>query len=44
MIGQGRENAKSYLAEDPDMLRELERLIRREAGLPYLEAPAAGDS
>jgi recombination protein RecA len=44
LIGQGRENAKSYLAEDPNMLRELERLIRREAGLPYLEAPAAGDS
>ncbi len=44
LIGQGRENAKTYLAENPDLLDELERQIRMEAGLPYLEEPAAGDT
>jgi recombination protein RecA len=43
LIGQGRENAKTYLAENPEMLDELERLIRVEAGLPYLKEPVAGD-
>ena len=43
LIGQGRENAKVYLAENPEMLDELERLIRVEAGLPYLEEPVASD-
>ena len=28
LIGQGRENAKVFLAENPEMLDELERLIR----------------
>ncbi len=37
LIGQGRENAKTYLAENPDLLAELEYLIRREAGLPLEE-------
>jgi recombination protein RecA len=43
LIGQGRENAKVYLAENPEMLDELERKIRVEAGLPYLKEPVAGD-
>jgi recombination protein RecA len=43
LLGQGRENAKEYLSENPELLDELERLIRAEAGLPYLEEPAAGD-
>ena len=34
LLGQGRENAKVYLAENPGTLDELEYLIRREAGLP----------
>jgi recombination protein RecA len=37
LIGQGRENAKVYLAENPEMLDELEYLIRREVGLPVNE-------
>jgi recombination protein RecA len=45
LLGQGRENAKIYLSENPDLLDELEYLIRREAGLPVedmeLEAEAA---
>lgn len=37
LLGQGRENAKTYLAENPPMLVELENLIRQSAGLPPLE-------
>jgi len=32
-IGQGRENAKTYLTENPDMAEEIERKIRADAGL-----------
>jgi recombination protein RecA len=37
LLGQGRENAKEYLAEHPELLVELENLIRQEAGLPELQ-------
>jgi recombination protein RecA len=37
LLGQGRENAKAYLFENPEMLDELDYLIRREVGLPYEE-------
>ncbi|MFN2134366.1 MAG: recombinase RecA, partial [Candidatus Promineifilaceae bacterium] len=37
LIGQGRENAKIFLFENPELLDELEYLIRREVGLPGLE-------
>lgn len=37
LLGQGRENAKTYLAENPPLLVELENLIRQSAGLPPLE-------
>jgi len=37
LLGQGRENAKVFLAENQAMLDELEFLIRREAGLPTEE-------
>jgi recombination protein RecA len=33
-IGQGRENAKNFLLENPDLSLEIETEIRREAGLP----------
>ncbi|MGH2760531.1 MAG: recombinase RecA [Actinomycetota bacterium] len=36
-IGQGRENAKAFLTEHPDVLEEIERLIRASL------APADGD-
>ena len=42
MLGQGRENAKVFLAENPELLDELEFLIRREAGLPLDEFDPAG--
>ncbi|MEM7333436.1 MAG: recombinase RecA [Chloroflexota bacterium] len=36
LLGQGRENAKVYLLENPEMLNDLEHLIRQEVGLPPL--------
>ncbi|MEM7116600.1 MAG: recombinase RecA [Chloroflexota bacterium] len=41
MLGQGRENAKLFLAENPTMMDELEYLIRKEAGLPTGEFDVA---
>ena len=32
-IGQGRENAKAYLTENPDVAVRIEALIRQNAGL-----------
>ncbi|MBT6136267.1 MAG: recombinase RecA, partial [Rhodospirillaceae bacterium] len=32
-IGQGRENAKNFLGENPDVANEIERAIRQNAGL-----------
>ncbi len=37
LLGQGRENAKSFLEENPEMLLEIENLVRQEAGLPVLD-------
>ncbi len=37
LLGQGRENAKGFLKENPEMLFEIENLVRQEAGLPLLE-------
>jgi recombination protein RecA len=44
LLGQGRENAKSYLAENPEMLLEIENLVRTTAGLPTLDAVATEDT
>jgi recombination protein RecA len=43
LLGQGRENAKQFLSENPDLLDELEHMIRREVGLPYAELVAEGE-
>ena len=40
LLGQGRENAKVYLAENSPTLDELENFIRQEAGLPFMEDSA----
>jgi recombination protein RecA len=41
-IGQGRENAKQYLLENPEVAAEIEALVRQEAGLTRPAAvPAA---
>ena len=44
LLGQGRENAKSYLGENPEMLLEIENLVRTTAGLPTLDAVAIEDT
>ena len=33
-LGQGRENAKKFLEDNPELRDEIEVEIRREAGLP----------
>jgi recombination protein RecA len=40
LIGQGRENGKQYLRENPDLMREIEMLIRQS----YEILPLAGHS
>ena len=37
-IGQGRENAKTFLKEHPEMLMEIDRKVRLGYGLPVQEA------
>ena len=37
-LGQGRENAKQFLRDNPDLADELEAALRVELGLPPLEA------
>ena len=44
LLGQGRENAKTYLAENPALLDELEYLIRREVNLPTDEFEASAQT
>ena len=42
-IGQGRESAKSYLAEHPEVMEELEKKIREHYDLDRDPASAAGE-
>jgi recombination protein RecA len=45
-IGQGRENAKRFLSENPDMAAAIEAAIRQNAGLvaeAIMEGPQEGD-
>ena len=39
-IGQGRENAKRFLAENPDAAEAVARAIRQHAGLDPADDPA----
>ncbi|OHB33308.1 MAG: recombinase RecA [Desulfuromonadaceae bacterium GWC2_58_13] len=41
-IGQGRENAKQFLRDHPDMAREIEQKILSHYGLPTTEASTEG--
>jgi recombination protein RecA len=41
-LGQGRENAKTFLAENPEMAAEIDALIREVYGLPVVLAPKGG--
>jgi recombination protein RecA len=40
-IGQGRENAKQFLKDNPELAAEIERKLRQSLGLAAAEAPAA---
>ncbi|MCO6450649.1 MAG: recombinase RecA [Caldilineales bacterium] len=42
-LAQGRENAKLFLAENPDVLDRMEMLVRQEAGLGKGVKVSAGD-
>ncbi len=44
LLGQGRENAKLFLGENPAILTELEDLVRGKAGLPALVRAAAAET
>ena len=40
-LGQGRENAKVALRENPETLRKIERDVKVKLGLPVREEPEA---
>ncbi|MCZ6725741.1 MAG: DNA recombination/repair protein RecA, partial [Acidobacteria bacterium] len=41
-LGQGRENAKQFMRDNPDLADEIEASLRNELGLPAVEADALG--
>ena len=42
-IGQGRENAKQYLKDNPDVLKEVEDRIRQKLNAGVIEAPLGSE-
>jgi len=40
-IGQGRENAKQFLKDNPELAAEIERKLRVSLGIPVADSPAA---
>ncbi|RPF22090.1 recombinase RecA [Myceligenerans xiligouense] len=44
-LGQGKENARSFLRDNPDLAAELEKRIKEKLGIgPRVDAPAEGDA
>ncbi|WAW15653.1 recombinase RecA [Peptostreptococcus equinus] len=43
-MGQGRENSKNFLEENPDIAHEIESKVREYYGLPFSEAPIKADN
>ena len=41
-LGQGRENVKQFLKDNPDLADEIETKIREKLGMPGIAASAAG--
>jgi recombination protein RecA len=39
-IGQGKDNAREFLRDNPDLAREIENKVREAMGIPLLAAPA----
>ena len=40
-LGQGRENAKQYMKDNPEVMVEIENKIREKHNLPLIKVPAA---
>jgi recombination protein RecA len=40
-IGQGKDNAREFLRENPDVAREIENKVRVSLGIPLLGGEAA---
>ncbi len=43
-IGQGKDNAREFLRENPDIAHEIENRIREAVGVAPQAASAAGDA
>ena len=43
-IGQGRENAKAYIDQNPDIMLEVENKVREHYGLALLDVPARAEA
>jgi recombination protein RecA len=43
-IGQGKDNAREFLRENPDIAHEIENKVREAMGIPLLPSSAAGTS
>ena len=43
-IGQGRDNAREFLRENPDLSVEIENKVRESLGIPLLPTQAAADA
>jgi len=42
-IGQGRENARQFLRDNPDIRRQVDAELRKLLGIPQPPAPAAAE-
>lgn len=42
-LGQGKENARTFLKDNPELAREIERLVKEKLGVIKPEAPADAD-
>ncbi len=43
-LGQGRENVRTYLKENPELAREIEDKIRQACELPPLDPDSAAEN
>jgi recombination protein RecA len=41
-IGQGKDNAREFLRENPELAREIENRVRESMGIPLLGGSAEG--
>ena len=43
-LGQGKENAKTFMAENPELMFEIDEKIRRQVGVTAEDLPADSDA